>query len=181
VYWRYHAKLEVYEGTMRKDACKISAANKTAMVINDVLRLSANEIWISDAAHDLNGKLLWGRKDGVPLKNRKVRYFTGWSYVNRAGPAANDSDTAFASRRDLLIHNEGGRLALLADDGAPTGYLIELAQLTYQETKTPIMKLALIEASTNKSLGYIWTSTDATRIGMNWRWIQVGLTERATP
>ncbi|NJR44304.1 hypothetical protein HC761_02450, partial [bacterium] len=47
------------------------------------------------------------------------------------------------------------------DDGKPSGYTLELAQLTYQDTKTPILKFTLIEDASKTSATYIWSDTDA--------------------
>ena len=40
----------------------------------------------------------------------------------------------------------------------------------------PILKLGIIDETTGKTINYSWTSTDASRIGINVRWFQAGLT-----
>ena len=56
-----------------------------------------------------------------------------------------------------------------------TGYSVELAQLTYQETKTPILKLAVLDKE-GHAFTYIWANPEAERLGINMRWMQLGLT-----
>ena len=65
------------------------------------------------------------------------------------------------------------------EDGSATPYLLELSQLTYQNTRQPILKLALIDQASGKSVSYTWANTDATMIGMNLGWFQAGLTLKA--
>ncbi len=177
VLWRYDVALSAYLGSMPKDVCKIdSKMFKKTVLVNDDLRLTASEIWINDQARDSKGARVWGRADQQPNKNRKLRYFSGWAYINRDGIKATKLSNKFSAQRNILMHNEGQRVPLLFDNGKATGYAIELAQLTYQETGVPILKLALIDEQTGKSLSYIWSDTTATRIGMNLQWLQVGLT-----
>ena len=179
VYWRYQPAKAEFIGTMKPGACGYHSQRLgKRIVISDTLKLSASEIWINDQARDESGNYVFGSKTDTPVKNRKVRYFTGWVYLNRAGKAATDTDKTFSFRRDLLLHNEGQVIPLQWDDGAPSPYLLELANLTYQNTRTPILKLAVLDRETKKSVAYIWANTDANRIGMNLGWVQVGLTQK---
>jgi CpeT/CpcT family (DUF1001) len=179
VQWQFDAVQAAFVGSMKKNACKIvSKSSGKPIFINDKLRLSQTQLDIQDVARDDEGKLVWGRTDEAAHENRKVTYFTGWAAISRE-PKAQDHTGKYSFQSGIKLHNEGDRVQLKYDDGKPSGYWIELAQLTYQDTKTPILKLALIDELTNKSATYIWANTDATRIGMNLKWIQVGLTQKA--
>ena len=109
---------------------------------------------------------------------RRARRFNGWMGVakRRVNPDHEGDGMYFVS--GFSIHNEGGYRQVLDDDGRPTGYAIELAQLTYQTTRVPILKLGVIEEATGKTVSYTWASTDASRIGINLRWFQAGLTRK---
>ena len=179
VLWRYVAAGNEFQGSMKANACSfISQRSGKRIIVNDTLKLTESEIWINDQARDEQGNYVFGSKTNTPVKNRKVRYFDGWVYFNRAGKDAQKTDTTFSSRRDLRLHTEGQTIPILFDDGSESPYLLQLAQLTYQNTKTPILKLALIDKATNKSMTYIWANTNATRIGMNLGWFQAGLTQQ---
>jgi hypothetical protein len=179
VLWRLDVQGDAFVGTMEKDACKItSRSTGEPIFVNDQLRLTATQLDISDQARDDDGKLVWGRADGLPHQNRKVTYFSGWAAISRE-PKAEDHTGKYSFQGGIALHNEGDRVQINYDDGKPSGYWLELAQLTYQETKTPILKLALVDEKTNKSVTYMWANTDATRIGMNLKWFQVGLTQKA--
>jgi hypothetical protein len=106
---------------------------------------------------------------------RKARYYTGWAWFRNAGPgsSADDKDTSFTAR--FVLHNEGQKLTLLRKDGSESPWAIELAVLTYQNTRRPILKLALLDRATGKSISYTWTDPDGRTLGINLGWFQTGL------
>lgn len=173
VYWRHNGSY--FDGYMKDKACHFfsSRSNKT-IYITDTLRLTDSEIWIGDKAFDDEGNKVFGRDE--QHKNRKVRYFNGWMGLKRQtiDPSAAEDDWVFM--KDVRIHNEGQTLPITDKDGNKTGYSVQLAQLTYQNTTQPILKLGLIEDKTGKTVTYIWSNTEANRIGMNLRWMQAGFT-----
>lgn len=175
VYWRFNG--ESFDGTMKPGACSfVSQRSGKKIIISDTLRLTEDEIWISDQAVDENGEWVFGNKAGIHHKNRKVRYFTGWAGVKKAGQNAAADDNEWHFRSDIVLHNEGQVVPLTKEDGSPTGYSIQLARLTYQNGRLPILKLGLIDDATGKTLNYTWTNVGASRAGFNQRWIQAGLT-----
>jgi hypothetical protein len=183
VYWRYDVASKSFEGTMKPNACSFVSQRfgGKRIIITDTLKLTESEIWINDQARDEQGGYVFGSKTNTPVKNRKVRYFTGWVYIHRDGPTGDVGDRKkFAFRRDIMIHNEGQRIPIRYDDGTESPYLLELAQLTYQNTRTAILKMAVIDKATMKNVFYIWAQPDGTRVGINHGWIQVGLTQKAS-
>ena len=113
------------------------------------------------------------------LRSRKVRYYEGWVWFKVAGPgaAADDTQTSFTAR--VVLHNEGQRIVVKLADGSASPYLLELALLTYQNTRRPILKFALLDSQTQKTLTYIWGSPDAPTLGMNLQWFQAGVTAKS--
>lgn len=177
VYWRFNG--EHFDGTMKPEACSfVSQRSGKRIIISDTLKLTEDEIWISDKAVDENGEWVFGNRAGIHHKNRKVRYFTGWAGVKKAGQAAAADDNEWHFRSDIVIHNEGQIVPLTKEDGSPTGYSVQLARLTYQNGKLPILKLGLIDDATGKTLNYSWTNVGASRAGFNLRWVQAGLTAK---
>ncbi len=174
VYWRYRAATQEFEGTMPANACVVNSVRLGKKIfISDTLKLTQGEIWINDQARDEQGGHVFGSKSNTPVKNRKVRYFSGWVF-------GTDPSTGkkLLGKRDLMIHNEGQKLSLNFEDGTPSPYTIELAQLTYQNTTAPILKMALIDSSDAKRGAYTWANVEATRVGLNMGWIQFGLTQK---
>ncbi|XQW83437.1 chromophore lyase CpcT/CpeT [Thalassotalea piscium] len=174
VYWKFNG--EYFDGTMVKDACAIKSRRNGKMIFfNDTLRLTDSEIWIADSATDEDGKHIFGNKQKIAHKNRKVTYFTGWTGARIGGKdAPKDAKWNFSS--NVVIHNEGQIFPIIDDKtGKESAYSIQLAKLTYQNTQDPILKLGLIENKTGKTITYIWSDRDNVKIGMNLRWMQAGI------
>ncbi|HEV7491923.1 MAG TPA: hypothetical protein VGO25_14050 [Rhodanobacteraceae bacterium] len=106
---------------------------------------------------------------------RLVRWFKGWAAVNGGGPKAEATNRDWHMDRGVRIGSEGGRFALKWRDGSPTGYSLSLERLTYREGNVPVLKLSVIEDADGHALVYAWANPEATRIGINLGWVQVGL------
>lgn len=119
---------------------------------------------------------IWPSPDGERVEHaRRVCHYTGWVALRRSrlDPDAAPDDHVFV--RGARWHDEGFVFPVL-DEGRPTGYAVELARLTYQNTRTAVLKLGVIDMSTGETLSYSWAAPGAERIGINLRWIQAGLT-----
>ena len=172
-------------GFYGQDLCQVvSERSGKTLIINDDLILDENEIWIRDVAKDLEGKLVFGDPEGPHQHNRKLQYYTGWSVIRPNGhnfdPETDPKE--WNSHLKLQIHSEGGTVDLRDAEGNDLGYTIRLAKLTRGSSGTELIKLAIKDEKEEKTKSYIWTSQDASMIGMNLGWGQVGLTlEESTP
>ena len=112
---------------------------------------------------------------GAVHRARRVTRYTGWIAFQkrRIDPTAADGD--FLLMRDLALHDEGFVVSI-ADGGNPAGYAVELVRLTYQNTRTAVLKLGIVDESTGETLSYSWAEPGAERIGINLRWVQAGMT-----
>ncbi|HQZ62264.1 hypothetical protein [Dokdonella sp.] len=110
---------------------------------------------------------------------RRVRWYAGWAAINGVGPDARAESTDWHMNRELRIGNEGGRAALLWRDGKNSGYSLELERATYRDGNVPVVKLSVIEDASGRTLAYAWANPEATRIGINLGWLQVGLDSAA--
>lgn len=106
---------------------------------------------------------------------REVRWFGGWAAINGGGPKADASSRDWHMNRDLRIGSEGGRTALVWRDGSAAGYSLMLERLTYRDGNVPVMKLSVVEDADGRTLAYAWANPEATAIGINLGWVQVGL------
>ena len=116
---------------------------------------------------------LW--PSGEEERARRVRHYRGWIALQRSRLDADAAPDDYVFVREADWHDEGFLLPIL-DGGQPTGYAIELARLTYQNTRTAVLKLGVIDEATGETLSYAWAAPGADRIGINLRWIQAGLT-----
>ena len=92
------------------------------------------------------------------------------------GAGADDRDTSFTAK--YALHSEGQKVVLLRKDGSESPWQLELALLTYQNTRRPILKFALLDRASGKSIAYAWANTEANTVGMNLGWFQAGVTQR---
>ena len=106
---------------------------------------------------------------------RRVRWFGGWAAVNGAGPKAGADSSDWHMDRTLRLGSEGGHYALKWRDGTASGYSLTLERLTYRDGNVPVIKLSVVDDSDGHTLAYSWANPEATRIGINLGWVQVGL------
>lgn len=112
---------------------------------------------------------------------REVRWFAGWAAVNGGGPKADAASRDWHMNKDLRVGTEGGRAALAWRDGQASGYSLMLERLTYREGNRPVLKLSLVEDASHRVLAYAWANPEATAIGLNLGWAQVGLARDDQP
>ncbi len=174
VYWRLSKTGDKFEGSMKPNACRvISKRSGKTLIITDDLFLTKDEIWINDQAKDDQGNYVFGNKSGVHHKLKRVRMFEGWTAFLKDGSTAMTGQDAPAdawdSQRDLTIYDQGGTVKI------NDKFFAQLAQLSYKNG-TKVLKLGIVEIATGKTVAYTWANPDATRIGINLRWIQAGFT-----
>ena len=111
----------------------------------------------------------------TPFTARRVSYYGGYVALQRQRIDPNATTDDYILIRDLRLHDEGS-IFPISDGGEPTGYALELARLTYQNTNTAVLKLGVIDESSGATLSYAWSAPLAERIGINLRWVQAGFT-----
>jgi hypothetical protein len=170
VYWRL--KDDKFEGSMKPNACKVvSKRSGKTLIITDDLFLTKDEIWINDQAKDDQGNYVFGNKSGIHHKLKRVRMFEGWTAFLKDGSTEMTGQDAPADawdgQRNLTIYDQGG-LVKINDK-----FSAQLAQLTHKNG-TKVLKLGIVETASGKTVAYTWANPDATRIGINLRWVQAG-------
>jgi CpeT/CpcT family (DUF1001) len=176
VFWK--RENGVFIGSMKPKACNfISKRSNKKVFITDSLKLTPNEIWIRDEAEDENGNYVFGHKGKIHHKLLRCRPFKGWIAIAKEGvDRANITDADYIFIPNLRLHDQGWKTRVVLPDGTVTPYTVELSQVVFQKT-IAVMKLAIYEEGKTKAITYNWTNPEAERIGINLRWIQVGLTE----
>ncbi len=176
---RFDAAAQAYVGGTEGARCAERALRPGQLLLREVtVRITENSWSLRQTLRDAAGALA-PLPQPAEQRSRKVRFFEGWVWFRNAGPgaAADDKDTSFTAK--FRLHNEGQRLVLLRKDGSESPWMLELAALTYQNTRRAILKLTLIERASGKSLSYTWANPEATTLGLNLGWFQAGLTQRA--
>jgi hypothetical protein len=172
VYWRRNG--EHFNGAMVKDACRVvSERLGKTIVINDDLMLSETELWINDQARDEQGGYVFGNKANEPVKVRKLRPFSCW--VSTLKPGSDPEDQAnwsFAANQP--IHDQGGRLWLEPGEKANVKVGLKMRNVVwpYGRNQPSLVLYVYDEANPEKAVSYSWADPDATRVGINLRWMQ---------
>lgn len=180
MYWRYDATLKTFNGASQPGQCtdKVLRQGQDLVVYHSSTLNSTFHSSLSQTK-DASGQVLQGNLTDTAVRSRKARYFEGWLWFRNAGPGAlpEDKNTSFTAK--YLMHSEGQRMPVLFQDGSPSPYLIELATLTYQNTRKPVLKFTLMDSATLKTLTYVWANADAHTIGMNLGWFQAGVAHKS--
>jgi hypothetical protein len=108
---------------------------------------------------------------------RRLRWFSGWAALNGGGPKARPENQDWHMQKDMHLSSEGGRVPLRWRDGAPSGFSLELVRVNYAERKLNVLQLNVIDDASGRTLNYAWTNPEATALGINLGWLQVGLTQ----
>lgn len=119
------------------------------------------------------------RGDAAREDLRRVQAYGGWVAINGAGPSAAADSTDWHMDRAMRLGSEGGRRPVRLRDGTPSGYSLLLERLTYRDGNVPVLKLSVVADADGRTLAYAWANPEATRIGLNLGWLQIGL-DRAT-
>lgn len=173
VYFSYDAALQEFSGSTRPGACKVSSERLSkAVTVEDQIQLGKDKLWILSTARDQTGRLIYGNPQGIPHKQRKVRYFQGWIAINKAGAGAKPEDRAFRTMRNLVLHSEGRSVPITWEDGRRSGYSVQIARLSFQGDAVHALTLRLIDDATGQPAAYSWADPDSRRIGINLKWFQ---------
>lgn len=109
-------------------------------------------------------------------ESRQVLNYKGWVALKRQKLDAGAKDDEWVSMRDVVFTDDGQKVRIM-DGDKTTPYSLELIVITYEETNTTVLKLALYEEGKDKAISYIWGEPETVRLGMNLRWMQVGVTK----
>ncbi len=180
VYWRRQENQFV--GQTRRGECRIeSARSGRTLVIEDDLVLTENAIWIRDRAETAEGEYVYGNTASIPHKLRRARPFQCWVAVLR-GAAHGDSGeglppTAWDFRRDVFIHDQGGRAQITTDEAEPRTVELRLRDVKWpDDSRRPSLTLYVHETGSDRAVSYAWAEGGAERIGLNLRWLQASCT-----
>ena len=188
VTWSLAAEGDRYDGKTGEDTCRITSKRSgQEIIVNDHLVLTEEFIAINDIGRNADGKYVFGHPERPAYHNARVRYFDGWAAMKvqaekNAEPTqdgkATGSDaptTQWRLHRPMRLNDQGGQVSLVDAQGKSMGYRVELAHLTRSASKTSLMKLALVDEATDKTVAYAWSDPKSEIIGLNADWIQVGL------
>jgi hypothetical protein len=173
VYFKFDARTQEFSGSTKPGACRVGSDRLSkAVIVEDSIQLGEDKLWILSTAHDESGRLVYGNAQGIPHKQRKVRYFSGWVAINTAGASARADQRSFHTIPRLVLHSEGRRVPITWEDGRRSGYSVQIARLSFQANSVQALTLKLIDDATGQPVSYSWADPDSRRIGINLQWFQ---------
>jgi hypothetical protein len=177
VFWRRQENQFI--GYMKTGACRVASrrSGKT-LVIHDDLVLTENAIWIKDQANDDTGAYVYGNRAGISHQLRKARPFTCWTSVLRGashGETGVGKDSWTFDRG--WIHDQGGELAVKTDETPAREFYIRMRNVEWPYgTNKPSLTMYVHEKGNPRAISYSWADENATRVGINLRWLQASCT-----
>ena len=174
VYWKRQENQ--FHGYMKPRACRVASrrSGKT-LVITDDLVLTDHSIWIADQAVDEAGAYVYGNKAGISHKLNKARPFTCWTSVLRGashGTTGVGVSESWTFDRGWL-HDQGGELTVKTDETPAREFYIRMRNVEWPYgTNKPSLTMYVHEKGNPRAISYSWADENATRVGINLRWLQ---------
>lgn len=108
------------------------------------------------------------------LDMRLARPFRCWAAVPRAGT----SPVTWWGRRDILLHDQGGRAELVTDEPEPQRFTLKLRNVVWPSgpNQPSLVLYVLTPAGGERAVAYSWADPEARRVGLNIRTIQASCT-----
>ena len=109
---------------------------------------------------------------------RRARPVTCWSALRRDTKKADGSDD-WLFERALSMHDQGGRVRLGGGTSGAPETVLRMRAVTWPQGSRNRPSLVLYIHSADEpdsAISYSWASADATRVGLNLRWIQASCT-----
>lgn len=126
-------------------------------------------------------------KGGETLRLKKARPFLCWAAVLRGakhGDSGEGQNNWFFAR-DIWVHDQGGVMVVKTDETPAREIRVRLRRAEWPSgANRPSLTLYVLADGSDRAVSYAWGEADATRLGINLRWIQVSCTaapERISP
>lgn len=180
VYWRRQENQFV--GETRRGECRVvSQRSGQTLLIEDDLVLTPDAIWIRDRAETEDGSYVYGNRAGIAHQLRRARPFLCWAAVLRGVGHGESGDGVPPSqwdfRRDVFIHDQGGRAVIETDETPPRQVELRLRDVDWPDgARRGSLTLYVHEAGEDRAVSYAWGEAGAERIGINLRWLQASCT-----
>lgn len=167
-----------FVGGIDKQKCKVKSKKFGYLNLSTEQVYSREAFWHLEEGFLPSGKELFGRSDDIPHKLRRVKNFKCWAAFKTEKLKAN-GDAYWDFNSNINIHNQGDIAEFTTTDKIPKHYFIRLKETIFPAGKRPDVFEMFIHENTQESktnytqaLSYTWTNTEATRLGINLRWMQ---------
>jgi len=104
------------------------------------------------------------------LDMRKARAFRCWTAVPKAGT----DPVAWWFKRDLDLHDQGGRAELVTDEAVPQRFTVKMRNVIWPSgpNQPSLVLYVLTPEGGERAVAYSWADPGARRVGINIRSVQ---------
>lgn len=109
---------------------------------------------------------------GPPL--RRARSFRCWAAIPKAGT----DPVQWWGKRDIAIHDQGGRADLVTDESVPQRFTLKMRNVVWPSgpNQPSLVLYVLTPEGGEKAVAYSWADPEAKRVGINIRSMQASCT-----
>lgn len=106
----------------------------------------------------------------------RARPVTCWAAIRkRKNKADGGEDWYFA--RDIRLHDAGGRALVKSDESPPQSLVLRMRDVAWSSgPNRPSLVLYVHTEDPARAVSYAWADPDASRVGINLRWMQASCT-----
>ncbi len=109
--------------------------------------------------------------DGTAIELRRGRQFRCWASIPRR--ALKDGKADWWFKNNLLLHDAGGRVAVVTDEAEPQRFSLRMRNIVWPSgPNQPSLVLYVHGDDPEQAIGYGWADPLAQRLGINLRSIQ---------
>lgn len=115
--------------------------------------------------------------DGAETLLKRARAVECWAAVPKTEPKA-DGSTDWLFARKLSLHDQGGRAMVGGGDSGAEAVTLRMRAVHWPPTSSnrPSMVLYVHKDDPDRAASYSWADIDASRVGINLRWMQASCT-----
>lgn len=203
----YRSMGQIFIGGIDKKKCKIKSKKFGYLNLSTQQVYSENSFWHLEEGFLPSGKMLFGREDDIPHKLTRAKNFECWAAF-KTQKVQDNGEPHWDFFSKLIIHNQGDVAKFSTTDKEPNYYFIRLKETVFPAGKRPdVIEMFIHENTENKentekskqvnskditqttpllvaketntqALAYTWANADATRLGINLRWMQASCNSR---
>ena len=115
--------------------------------------------------------------DGTETILKRARAVQCWAAVPKIEPKE-DGSTDWTFAQNLTLHDQGGRATVGGGDSGAEAVTLRMRSVYWPapSTNRPSMVLYVHKSDPDRAESYSWADIDASRVGLNLRWMQASCT-----
>ena len=115
--------------------------------------------------------------NGVETTLKRARAVECWAAIPKK-TRKDDGSTDWLFKRNLALHDQGGRVSIGGGDSGAEKVTLRMRAVHWPppSTNRPSMVLYIHKDDPDRAASYSWADIDASRVGMNLRWMQASCT-----